>query len=121
MIITKRPISRNNGLYIFREPVDMRRQINGLVAIVEGTFDLDPFSKALFIFCNRKRDKLKAVRWCGDGFELYYRRLEKGRFQYPFDFESDDGSLVISEEDFNRLCSGLVMERFVPHKRYAVM
>lgn len=61
----------------------MRKQINGLAAIVEGSFKLDPFSGALFVFCNRNRDRVKILEWDGDGFWLYLKRLERGHFRWP--------------------------------------
>ena len=68
-------------IYLSCGHTDMRRGINGLVAIVESKFTLNPFDNALFVFCNRNRDRLKAVHWDGDGFWLHMKRLEKGRFR----------------------------------------
>ena len=55
----------------------------GLAVLVKEGFNLDPFSTCLYVFCNSKRDKLKILKWDHNGFWLYYRRLEKGRFQWP--------------------------------------
>ena len=60
---------------------DMRKSIDGLAAIVQQNFQLDPFSNALFIFCGRRHDRLKALLWRGDGFLLLYKRLDNGRFR----------------------------------------
>ena len=46
-------------------------------------FDLDPFSKSLFMFCDKRRDRIKCLLWEGDGFVLLYRRLKNGRFRWP--------------------------------------
>lgn len=108
-------------IYLFRESVDMRKQINGLVTIISGSFHLDPFDHSLFLFSNRSRDKLKALRWDGDGFVLYYKRLEKSKFHYPLDFSSESGTVTISNEDFRRLLKGLVMEQFISKDRYLAM
>jgi transposase len=74
-------LSDQTQVYLARDPVDMRKQIDGLVLIVQEAFDLDPFDSAHFAFCNRQRDKIKVVYWHNNGFCLLYKRLEKGRFQ----------------------------------------
>ena len=65
-------------IYLFGESVDMRKQMNGLIALVEGTYNMDPFEKALFLFTNKKKDKIKALKWDENGFVVYYKRLERG-------------------------------------------
>jgi transposase len=61
----------------------MRRGIDGLAAMVQQVFKLDPCSRSLFLFCGGRSDRLKALYWEGDGFILLYKRLESGRFQWP--------------------------------------
>lgn len=61
---------------------DLRKSIDGLAALVTQVLEEDVFSDTLFVFCNRGRDKLKILRWETNGFWLYYRRLERGRFRY---------------------------------------
>ncbi|MGB0899922.1 MAG: IS66 family insertion sequence element accessory protein TnpB [Psychrobium sp.] len=70
-------------VYLVTGFTDMRKSINGLSVIVGDQLELDPMSKAWFVFCNRQRDKLKILFWDTNGFWLYYRRLEQGRFQWP--------------------------------------
>jgi transposase len=70
-------------IHLYRDAADMRKSINGLVAIVEAEMALDPFSAQLFIFCNRQRALIKMVAWEGNGFALLMKRLDKSRFQWP--------------------------------------
>ena len=55
-------------IYLFGESVDMRKYMNGLIALLEETYHMDPFGKALFLFTNKKKDKIKALKWDENGF-----------------------------------------------------
>lgn len=68
---------------LYTKPVDMRKQIDGLVMLVAQVLQEDPQSEKLFVFRNKQSDKLKLLYWEKDGFWLLYRRLEKGRFCIP--------------------------------------
>ncbi|CAI9397066.1 MULTISPECIES: IS66 family insertion sequence element accessory protein TnpB [Bacillaceae] len=102
------------SVYLARGSTDMRKSIDGLAIIVQMEFNLDPFSSSLFVFCNKKRDKLKILHWDTNGFWLYYRRLERGTFHWP----SDHGSLgpyKISRRQLNWLLDGLSLEQTKAH------
>ena len=75
--------SVESEIYLYRQAVDMRKSISGLVAIVEGEMELDPFSAKLFVFCNKASTILKLVGWDGNGFILLMKRIEKARFKWP--------------------------------------
>lgn len=70
-------------VYIACGYTDLRREIDGLAGMVSAQFQMDPFQTAILLFCGRKRDRIKALYWEGDGFLLRYKRLEKGCFQWP--------------------------------------
>lgn len=72
-----------SAVYLHRAPVDFRKSINGLSVIVESEMSLSPLSGALFVFCNKKQDKLKVLYWDNSGFALWYKRLEREKFKCP--------------------------------------
>ena len=100
--------------YLYMEPVDMRKSIDGLALIVETELELSPMAEALFVFCNRSRDKIKMLYWERNGFVLWYKRLEKQRFRWPrqsvFGHEKRDG------RDLNYLLDGFDIWQQRPHQ-----
>lgn len=101
------------GVYLACGSTDLRKSIDGLAALVREGFNLDPFSPCLFVFCNRKRDKLKILFWQYNGFWLYYRRLERGTFQWP-DKQSAD-TRQINRRQLDWLLDGLALEQSQAH------
>lgn len=93
------------NVYLAMGVTDLRKSIDGLAILVTESFNLDPFSRSLFVFCNRKRDKIKILEWDVNGFWLYYKRLEKGTFKWPN--SSDSKTLLVSEREFRWLLDGL--------------
>ncbi len=106
--------SPNVPVYLYMEAVDMRKSIDGLALIVESEMDLLPMAEALFVFCNRGRDKIKMLYWERNGFVLWYKRLEKQRFRWPrqsaFCYEKRDG------RDLNYLLDGFDIWQQRPHQ-----
>jgi transposase len=91
-------------IYLHVDAVDFRKSINGLVVVVEQQLELSPFSDAVFIFCNKHKNKLKILYWDKTGFALWYKRLEKQRFKWPKDHELS--RLMLSEQQLNWLLDG---------------
>ena len=104
-----------SAVYLHREPVDFRKAVNGLAVIVEGAMGLSPFSGALFLFCNRSRDKLKCLYWDASGFALWYKRLEESKFHWPR--RAPDSVMELSEQQLQWLLSGYDITRMHPHAR----
>jgi len=100
-------------VYLACGTTDMRKSIDGLAALVQMRFDMDPFTNALFVFCGRHRDRLKILRWQRNGFWLYYRRLERGKFQWPK--EPGTGTLRIGRRELNWLLDGLDIDHKKGH------
>lgn len=102
------------AVYLHREPVDFRQSINGLSALVEGTLGHSPLSGALFLFCNRHRNKLKLLYWDRTGFALWYKRLEEARFQWPRRWP--DTVITLTEDQLHGLLQGYDIAHLQPHK-----
>lgn len=102
-------------VYLARGSTDLRKSIDGLAVIVQECFDLDPFSPCLFVFCNRKRDKLKILQWEHNGFWLHYRRLEKGTFHWPSSEKDMAAPVDISPRQLRWLLDGLPINQKKAH------
>ena len=92
---------------------DLRRGIDGLAAIVQEQFKLDPFTEALFLFCGRRKDRIKGLLWEGSGFLLLYKRLESGTFQWP---GSGEEAQQITPQQYRWLMEGLSIEQPKAHR-----
>ncbi len=101
-------LRRETQIYVSLSPIDMRKSIDSLSALVVEEFKNDPQSGHLFIFFNRCRDKVKIVYWDKNGFVLHYKRMEKHRFVVPK--LMDKMHLVITETQLNGLLAGLNFE-----------
>lgn len=104
-----------NRVYLACGSTDMRKSIDGLAAIVQESFSLDPFSTSLFVFCNKNRNKLKILYWENNGFWIFYRRLEKGSFQFPKEVGSS--TMTITLRELNWLLDGLSLSQHQAHKK----
>lgn len=93
---------------------DMRKSINGLITLVQESFSLDPFADALFVFCNRSRDRLKILEWDGDGFWLYFKRLERGHFRWPAAGETS--TMALEAKELTCLIEGARLEKKLRRK-----
>ncbi len=100
-------------VFLCRDAVDMRKSINGLSVLVEQALGLDPFAEQLFVFCNRKRDKVKILYWERSGFVLWYKRLEKERFPWPR--EGGEAVVSMTGRELNWLLDGIDWFRLKPH------
>ena len=87
----------------YREPVDMRKSFNGLIALTKGVLCEDPLSGSLFVFFNRRRNYLKLIYWDRTGFCLYAKRLEHGRFVLP----GTERTCELNEQTFRLILDGI--------------
>ena len=91
-------------LFVYREPVDMRRGFDGLALIARETLGQDPRSGSLFLYANRRSDRLKALWWDTNGYCILYKRLHRAVFELA-SCRSEDGSSTLSVRiDGKKLC-----------------
>ena len=94
----------NTTIWFYRQPIDFRKQIDGIVILVADTLQKDPVSGQLFVFRNKKADKLKMLYWENQGFWLLYKRFEKGIFKFPCVV---DEAMELSMQQLQWLLSGI--------------
>lgn len=109
-----RPANDLPVVYLCRDAVDFRKGINGLAVLVEEALQLDPFSEHLFVFCNRRRNRIKILYWERNGFCLWQKRLERDRFAWPRD---DEALVTLTGKQLNWLLDGVDLWALRPHKR----
>jgi len=95
-------------IYVVCGYTDMRRSIDGLMSIIKHTYSMDPYANALFMFCGRRSDRIKALHYDKDGFTLLYKRLESGRYQWP---RKKEEVRNLSRQEYRWLLEGLSIEQ----------
>jgi transposase len=110
----------NTRIYLATGSTDMRKAINGLSILVQDRLEMDPLCGHLFVFCNRRRDIVKALYWDRNGFCLWQKRLEKHRFKWP---EKAEQVLQVDVRQLSWLLDGLDLTRVNAHEtlRYSTM
>lgn len=98
----------NFKFYVASKPVDFRKGMDGLAAIVQNEFDLDPFNGAIFIFRSKRADRLKLIVWDGTGLVMTYKRIEGKGFEWP---RIQDGMINMNKSQFEALFEGLDWKR----------
>ena len=101
-------------IFVALEPVDLRQGFNGLHGLVQNRLKSDPLNGHLYLFTNRRRNRLKVLYWDGSGLWLCTKRLERGTFGWPQGMEADGVSSSLSQEELALLVSGLEL-RSRPH------
>jgi len=96
-------------------PTDLRRGFDGLSGLVRSQLRADPLSGHLFVFFNRKADRLKVLYWDRDGMCIWYKRLERGRFHFP---AAEAASVELTPGQLQMILDGVDVERVRRYKRY---
>lgn len=93
-------------IWMSAQPVDLRRGVDGLMALVRSQWESDPYSGHLFVFVSRGRNRVKILFWDRGGFVVYYKRLEQGTFRLPR-VEPGCRRVVLSSTDLAMLLDGI--------------
>jgi transposase len=96
-------------------PTDLRRGFDGLSALVRSQLARDPLAGHLFVFRNKKADRVKVLYWDRDGFCIWYKRLERGRFHFP---TADAGCLELTPGQLQMILDGVDVEHVRRFRRY---
>lgn len=112
-------LSANLQYYLCCKPVDMRNGFDGLAGIVRNLLKQDPVSGSVFIFINRTGTHIKLLFWDGDGFALFYKRLERGRYSIG-DPDKTTPSRLITREELMMILEGLSFKKMKRKKRFKI-
>lgn len=104
-------------IYLHAEPVDARKSFDGLFGIIKNDFQLDIRNGGLFMFLNRRRNRIKLMYWDSDGSVIWMKRLERGCFQRPL--RSPDGKhVIVDPSELQWILTGIQLESIKKRKRY---
>jgi transposase len=108
-------------IYVATNPVDMRKSFDGLAAIVKNGFQKNPLDGTFFVFINRVADRLKILYWDRDGYALWYKRLEAGRFRIPMTFsQSGEPVALLSAAQLAMILEGIEPPAIKRQKRFTL-
>jgi len=108
-----RPAQNIPEIYLYRAPIDFRKQANGLALLIEQELGHSPFTGALYAFTNRQRNKIKCLMWENNGFVLYYKALAEEKFKWP---KASDELMPLTGEQINWLLDGYDITLMKGHK-----
>lgn len=117
-MLTRSPVhAHGSQLFLYGKDVDMRRSFDGLLAIVQNEFVRDILQGDVFLFINRRRDRIKILWWDGDGMAIFMKRLEAGTYQRPM-LAADQVSLLMDRTQLELLLAGIELTSVKRRKRY---
>ncbi len=113
------PFSSGLQYYLYRQPTDMRKSFNGLTGIVRNELGCDPVKGDVYIFINRRRDRIKLLVWDRSGFVIYYKCLEQGTFELP-QFNEQRQSYQMKWEELVLILEGVALKSVRRRKRFSL-
>ena len=105
-------------VFLYRLPTDMRKSFHGLVALTESALRQDPLSGSLFVFLNRRRDRIKILYWGQTGFCIWYQQLEKGTYQLPAEPRAEQEVLEVTRSQLSLILDGIDLSSARQRRRF---
>ena len=112
-------ISSNTRISLCTTPIDMRKSFNGLLSIVRNILEADPLADHLFVFLNRSHSLMKILYWDGDGFAIWYKRLEVGTFRFPA-VADNTKSIEVTRSGLSMILDGIDFSQLPKRKRFSL-
>jgi transposase len=103
---------------LYNGNTDMRKSFHGLVALVKNKMLTSVMSGDVFVFISKRRNAIKLLRWEGDGFAIFYKRLEKGTFELPV-YDSKSHGMLITDNELSFILKGVALKRIKYRSRYS--
>lgn len=111
-------LSSAQRYFLYAGKTDMRKGFDSLCGIVRDEFKMDPLCGDVFVFLSRTRTRIKFLQWQGDGYAMYFKRLEKGSFEMPGDF-SALSTVLLSSSQLHLIMEGILLSSVKKRTRYA--
>jgi hypothetical protein len=112
-------VSESSRIFVARDPADFRKQFDGLAAIARDQLDMDPCSGHMFVFFNKRRDRIKILVFEHTGFWLHYKRLERGTFDALIDCDATQCCMEVEARALRMLLDGLDLRRAKFRRHFA--
>ena len=111
-------ITSETRISLCTSPIDMRKSFNGLIGVVRHQLNDDPLTGHLFVFFNKTNTLVKILYWDGDGFAIWYKRLEVGTFRLP-SCDAATQSMTITRAGLSMLLEGVDLSQLPKRKRFS--
>jgi len=102
-------------IYLACGVTDLRKHINGLSVLAAAKFQMSPFEEGIFVFCNKSRTAIKILEWDDNGFWMYHKKLERGRFNWPV--EEDRKPMELTSKEIQTMLDGTKLIQKIKRKQ----
>jgi len=111
--------SKNLRYYVYRHSADMRKGFDSLCGLVNREFLMSPISGDVYIFLNHRRNRIKVLHWQGDGFAIFYKRLEKGTYEIPLK-KTSQNNIEIEAQTLQLILDGITLSSVRKRRRFQI-